>query len=945
MSNRKVVDLYELLPALYRLRDAERGFPLREVLEIISAQADIIKQNIDGLWDDVFVETCADWVIPYIGDLVGNTPLHEVAARRRADVAKTIYYRRRKATLPMLEELARDVTGWHAHAVTFFELLGWTQNLNHLRFQEAPVHDVRDPIVFDRVGTVNLRNMDALDRLNGPFDIICHTVEVRPISRTEGWYDIPKIGFFLWRLRHYPLAGVTAGQASVPHGYHFSPLGNPAPLFTDPEREADPTGLATEIHVPGPIRPVAFHFSPGDYYGPDRSFVIYRGPQVDPNRLVPLSEIMCKDLRSTWEAPPGNKVAVDVRLGRLAFAPGEEPADGVTVSYNYGFSAGMGGGPYDRQRPAPRPDQPAPTGPDTVADPEALDVLISVPTAGINTLADALGRWDQAAHPTKAVIQIEDNRTYEEGLTINMVAGDELVIQTENSHRPTLIGDVTVTGGGQDTRLALNGLLISGGLHLQGSSLEELSVAHCTLVPGRSLGEDGRPLEPESPGVTVDAGNDRLKVEVDHSIVGSLRLPAEIANLRVRDSIIDSATRDDPARLTPALVSETLSSVSLTSGTPAVNVTIGNEGPHRAVFPADQPKPTSVPQARPLLQAAIQAAHDSPAFRDARVITVPGVDRLIVLPGVPAAVTIEATGADPTASQLSLDRASVRQVYALVSGALPSFSGLSSESPSVNVTIGDEGPRTARLSDKPSTLVQARNLLQGAIRNAPDATGAFTAALVASVDDRQLVVLPGTDGTAVTFSKAPNDETTLKELALESTRPAIAASDGGELPGPPATLERTTVFGAVYLKELTLASEAIFNDPVVSERRQAGCARFSYVPEGSYQTPRRYRCQPDLALAQRAKELLLASEDDLPPAERAPVQARLRPSFTSVHYGHPAYAQLGLTCAEEIRTGAEDGSEMGAFSSLKQPQREANLRIRLEEYLPFSLEAGLIYVT
>src|SRR3712207_6295902 len=101
-----------------------------------------------------------------------RSPLHEVAARRRVDVAKTISYRRRKATLPMLEELARDVTGWHAHAVAFFELLGWTQNLNHLRFQEAPVHDIRDPIVFDWVGTVNLRNMDALDRLNEPFDVI-----------------------------------------------------------------------------------------------------------------------------------------------------------------------------------------------------------------------------------------------------------------------------------------------------------------------------------------------------------------------------------------------------------------------------------------------------------------------------------------------------------------------------------------------------------------------------------------------------------------------------------------------------------------------------------------------------------------------------------------------------------------------------------------------------
>jgi phytoene dehydrogenase-like protein len=51
------------------------------------------------------------------------------------------------------------------------------------------------------------------------------------------------------------------------------------------------------------------------------------------------------------------------------------------------------------------------------------------------------------------------------------------------------------------------------------------------------------------------------------------------------------------------------------------------------------------------------------------------------------------------------------------------------------------------------------------------------------------------------------------------------------------------------------------------------------------------------------------------------------------------------SCPEEIRTGAEDGSEVGAFSSLMQPQREANLRIRLAEYLPFGLDPGLIYVT
>ena len=69
------------------------------------------------------------------------------------------------------------------------------------------------------------------------------------------------------------------------------------------------------------------------------------------------------------------------------------------------------------------------------------------------------------------------------------------------------------------------------------------------------------------------------------------------------------------------------------------------------------------------------------------------------------------------------------------------------------------------------------------------------------------------------------------------------------------------------------------------------------------------------------------------------------PRFTDTRYGRPAYAQLGLDCASEITKGAQDGSEMGAFSSLEQPQRETNLRVRLEEYLPFGLEPGLVYVT
>ena len=51
------------------------------------------------------------------------------------------------------------------------------------------------------------------------------------------------------------------------------------------------------------------------------------------------------------------------------------------------------------------------------------------------------------------------------------------------------------------------------------------------------------------------------------------------------------------------------------------------------------------------------------------------------------------------------------------------------------------------------------------------------------------------------------------------------------------------------------------------------------------------------------------------------------------------------TVFAHFRRGAEDESEMGAFSSLRQPQREDALRIRLEEYLRVGLEAGIFYAT
>ncbi|MCU0503923.1 MAG: hypothetical protein MUC51_19555, partial [Anaerolineae bacterium] len=243
---------------------------------------------------------------------------------------------------------------------------------------------------------------------------------------------------------------------------------------------------------------------------------------------------------------------------------------------------------------------------------------------------------------------------------------------------------------------------------------------------------------------------------------------------------------------------------------------------------------------------------------------------------------------------------------------------------------------------------------------------AFSQALVGSTSapDR-LVVIPGVPDAVPAFDITSADAATLIELRLAHPfyLSAIGGDRAGAQPGPATTLARVTVLGPVHVKELTLGSEVIFAGRVRAVRRQAGCVRFSFMPPGS-QTPRRFRCQPELAINSAITQAQEQAGGPLDPAtvEAISVQVlgRLTPTFTATQYSDPAYGQLSLTCPGEIRTGAEDGSEMGAFSFLtgaedgsemgafsflKQAQRTANLQANLEEYLRFGLEAGIFYVT
>jgi len=138
--------LYKLLPAVYRLRDDAQGKPLEALIALFARELGALEENMEQLYDDQFIETCADWVAPYIGELIGFRPLHGVAtsiSSPRAEVANTIAYRRRKGTALMLEQLAHDVTDWLARAVELFEQLCTTQYMNHVRASAQATAAVR----------------------------------------------------------------------------------------------------------------------------------------------------------------------------------------------------------------------------------------------------------------------------------------------------------------------------------------------------------------------------------------------------------------------------------------------------------------------------------------------------------------------------------------------------------------------------------------------------------------------------------------------------------------------------------------------------------------------------------------------------------------------------------------------------------------------------------
>lgn len=547
--------LFELLPAVYRQRDAANQHALRALLQVISEQVDVVEEDLRGLYDNWFIETCDDWVVPYIGELIGYRPAREAGApgdvdpggqRRnrvlfpRRDVANTIAARRRRGTLAAAARQGADAAGWPARAVEFMTLLGRAQSLTYPDLSHGR--------------TVELRDADALQRLGGAFEAIAHTVDIRGLSLScsAGRYNIPSVGLFVWTLRSY---GVSLRQPYNQEGigpqcYTFSALGNDAPLYVSPQPPED-GAIDDELHVPVAISRRLLDRRLDELYGDGKSLAIWRAPnrpgrrrrdaadEPDGRTLVPVEQIIVADL-TDWEyRTPRGKIAVDPVLGRIAFAPqsSELPRSGIWVSYHYGFGGNIGGGEY------PRPTSQATEGS------RIYQVGEGAPYRRIN---QALDRWSSDA-PQRAFIEITDSSVYVEQIAIELGEGQSLELRAANGCAPvvrlidwqTEQSDQLTISGAAGSCFVLDGILQTGrGMRVAGE-LERLIIRHCTLVPGWSLQPDCEPHRPNEPSLELDEVDTHVTIE--HSIIGSIEVwhdevLRDPERIDVSDSMIDATS-------------------------------------------------------------------------------------------------------------------------------------------------------------------------------------------------------------------------------------------------------------------------------------------------------------------------------------------------------------------------------------------------------------------
>ena len=357
------------LPAARR----RQGYPLKALLRVIGEQVDLVEQDIAALYDNWFIETCDDWVVPYIGSLIDyqagarGRRAHAGAGRgasggiaiascsRGAKSRTPCALRRRKGTLAALQEVATATSGWPTRVV---EICAAARD--HAE-RELPASDARPHHRSARERTPSTR-WRGLQRVQPP-----------PPARSTSAAAAGRaadVRAYVWRLRSYAITKSPAYcyEEAGPNCFLFNPLGIDTPLFTRPRprRGRRVPGL---LDLPTPItRRNLERILPRDTAearvrravllrrgtGACRSGSGRRRSRFPRNRSWP-ADLDGLDVSAAARTGRGRSGAGPHRLSADRAMSAQSRACGCRITT--AFSADMGGGEYaahaHRSRPAP----------------------------------------------------------------------------------------------------------------------------------------------------------------------------------------------------------------------------------------------------------------------------------------------------------------------------------------------------------------------------------------------------------------------------------------------------------------------------------------------------------------------------------------------------------------------------------------------------------------
>jgi hypothetical protein len=955
MSHNDAVDfaqrLYSRVPANYRAYDAEQGLPLYALLTVIGEQAADIRADLDSLWDNFFIETCDDWVVPYLGALAGTNLLSKpVGESSRLDVWNTVQWRRSKGTPQMLQSLAQSISGWPASLSEFFLSLGWSQNMNHVRVDQPLTPSLRRPGAMAHAA--DFHPAPPLAEPLGRWD-------------SQGRYNIKNAGFFVSRLQMFPVSGVTpaasAPGTSPPAGnscFSFNPLFREVPLFSAATSKA--------------IRRSDLAASPWTYFGNDSDIAVRQEGILLASDAAPAAVPAAATFQPFTFGGAGAGLALDGSHGASLMAPERFQLGAI----NFDITAQWKNGPtvttlgtFTTRNPVLTPGAKAPgTGqlalhvtPDSASPsvwfPGAI-VVVRAANTGLLRSTDALYIY---LPPTKTPASFDvsqDGSTFVNGVLARASEGQV--------YPPRVLSQSTRPADAFVQLHQKAGLALADPTRYNGEIQFEANTDHNLLSIALTPNAGVTTIPPAELIVTNRAGQALM-----------VYLPEDATSKPIGVFVADDgSTYFVPADSAVLIAAQTQHSFS---GLTLARASAGQCLPIPGLWPLRQRRPVAMNLCSPLRSALLAPG---------QVGIDPELGRFALPPGDPALATAKFTvdyveACSGPIGALNYDRQLDANTHANI---VVAQSGDAETNFVVHTNLSDavaaaQDGDIIEIADSASYLsasIVASNptvkslTIRAAAGQRPcllfyDATGAPEASSItftmpmASLSFNGLLLSGGPiliEGLVkqVTLTSCSLDpepgitmlkatDTTLTSGAVYLLKSCIvgrlstavgvtqltiadsivdAKSAAAITASGKVQMERCTVIGTIAAGVLT-ASECLLNDLATVQDQQAGCVRFSRFEAGSV-LPRRYRSIPNDQQLQSCSKSVRC----------------LAPFFHSRRFTRPDYMQLAAGCCSEVLSASESGAEPGAFAGGLNTIRLENLRIKLQEFMPVGLTAIVI---